>query len=303
MNASKNKLYIFGNGFDRAHALATGYNDFRSWLKANKHDSFIERFERLYPNVKILNAKGEIEWGDLEKALGLTTAEDMIEFDQSYTDCGCVDKNMAQGSNIIAVTTTLQNLLDSWARSIDVSCAKSFLEIDSDCMFLTFNYTTVLEDNYKVPKENVLHIHNSVTNPGNMIIGYYDPTVGGKYIYPIETGENAQRIRIAKVEHRRYIKYTSSCIRKNKHFFESLKDIQEIHVFGHSLEIVDLPYIKEISQNVRMETVWNIYIYNLAKDPLKETIINTRIRPFIKDEQAIKYLDTSEFPNHVQPCN
>ena len=41
------KLYIIGNGFDRAHDLKTSYWDFRCNLEQNEEDFLVE-FEKLY---------------------------------------------------------------------------------------------------------------------------------------------------------------------------------------------------------------------------------------------------------------
>lgn len=305
MEKTIDKLYIMGNGFDRAHDLPTSYNHFRLWLMENRNEIFIKRFENLYPKIKCLNDKDEIIWGDLEKALGQTTVDEMIEYDKNYFDCSCQnDDTLQQGSKITAVTSTLQCLLDSWAKSINVNNVKPVFNIEQNSCFLTFNYTTVLEHVYDVPNENVLHIHNCVENSGNMIIGYHDPTVDAKYVYPIEEDKNeGLRIRTAKVEYRRYIKDTSTCIRNNNSFFQSLKNIENIYIFGHSLETVDLPYFREISNTVRDSTIWHVFIHDInSVQPDKMRDINERIRSCI-GHQEIRFYDSTEFPKHNNRCN
>ncbi|MGL5964672.1 MAG: AbiH family protein [Fusobacteriaceae bacterium] len=47
-------------------------------------------------------------------------------------------------------------------------------------------------------------------------------------------------------------------IRANKAFFNSISNVKNIYVVGHSLGEVDMPYFKEILKKVNKDTKWNV---------------------------------------------
>lgn len=53
-------------------------------------------------------------------------------------------------------------------------------------------------------------------------------------------------------------------IENNNDYFKSLSDIKEIHIIGHSLNEIDLPYFKEIVNNVPNNVEW--YLFFKDKD-------------------------------------
>lgn len=61
------RLFIVGNGFDRAHDLPTSYWDFRTFLETNYPD-FLESFEQHYYIVSNDSEefKRNLLWNDFE---------------------------------------------------------------------------------------------------------------------------------------------------------------------------------------------------------------------------------------------
>jgi hypothetical protein len=63
-------------------------------------------------------------------------------------------------------------------------------------------------------------------------------------------------------------KPTNNILEEQKAFFESLKDIEEVHILGHSLAPVDMPYFAEIAKNIDLKKVrWLVSFYDKKKIP------------------------------------
>ena len=56
-------------------------------------------------------------------------------------------------------------------------------------------------------------------------------------------------------------KQTEQIIESNRPFFDSLNDISEICILGHSLSEVDFKYIETVSQHVGHNVEWKISYY------------------------------------------
>ena len=54
------------------------------------------------------------------------------------------------------------------------------------------------------------------------------------------------------------LKDTTTIIRNNQNFFQSLSNIEQVIVYGHSLNEVDWPYMKEIVNNIGLDKQWRI---------------------------------------------
>jgi hypothetical protein len=50
-------------------------------------------------------------------------------------------------------------------------------------------------------------------------------------------------------------------LKNNRDFFISLKDVSEIIVLGHSYGYVDLPYFKEVKDNIK-KSKWKMAYYS-----------------------------------------
>lgn len=65
-------------------------------------------------------------------------------------------------------------------------------------------------------------------------------------------------------------KKTDCIIAKHEAFFDSLKDIKEVTVLGHSLADVDMPYFFKVKESIRLEARWSIsYHTNADKQRMK----------------------------------
>lgn len=56
-------------------------------------------------------------------------------------------------------------------------------------------------------------------------------------------------------------------IAKKQDFFELLKEVQEINIYGHSMAHVDVPYFKEIIKHLDLTQVkWRVSYYSDGED-------------------------------------
>lgn len=68
-------------------------------------------------------------------------------------------------------------------------------------------------------------------------------------------------------------KDTNRIIRQNVRFFDSLHDVTEIFVLGHSMASVDMLYFQEIKSNVQPDAVWTLSVYSQADKQRKNKAI------------------------------
>ena len=181
------ELFIFGNGFDLAHRLETQYSDFRNYL--NTHDSdtkwFLDSLEESY-HVNDDTDSVQNWWRTFEYGLG--DSFDFITEFEAQAECTFSSMMDDEGETMPDVESTLeaywkpfyeyiQNLnmwMLKWVSTIDLSSvAPKYKRLinNKKFLFLTFNYTELLEDIYKIEEKNILHIHGSLSD-GNVVIGH-----------------------------------------------------------------------------------------------------------------------------------
>lgn len=153
------------------------------------------------------------------------------------------------------------------------------LNIDTDALFFSFNYTLVLERTYHIDEKKVWHIHNSIENPDNIIIGHdsdegklYSTYLSNKTNY-IVSPDFVDRINRKTAQGSKKVK---KIIENQGDRFRSLySQIKHIVVMGFSFNDIDMPYIEKIwSVNEhKKDTIWTLYVYT----PEDESIIGKLI--------------------------
>jgi hypothetical protein len=183
----------------------------------------------------------------------------------------------------------LSKHLLGWVNTIKMPLEPAFKLIGEkkEDVYLTFNYTLVLEGLYLIEEDNILHIHVSKKDNENpLIIGhgnkeliknaYKSAYEAWNLEYPDEMGEAAYNA-IAKY-YERTLKDVNSYISLNMKFFERLEKLKEIHIIGHSLGDVDIPYLKKIHQMSGADTKWVIYFYEISdEEKFKKKIVDIGI--------------------------
>lgn len=198
------KLFIIGNGFDLSHQLPTTYNNFRNYLAefagvdVNHRNNFtlpntyinhdgvweIDEQRASFFLYNLLENTENIEenWEDFEAALGRLNFN--IVFEENYPEvydregdlnCFHTSNNRENISAAINQSCTLiYDIFTEWIESIhlnNIIALENFSRIfDRNSLFLSFNYTKVLEDIYHIPAENICHIHGVIGDP--LVVGH-----------------------------------------------------------------------------------------------------------------------------------
>ena len=75
------------------------------------------------------------------------------------------------------------------------------------------------------------------------------------------------------------LKRTSRIIDENADFFESLSDIDEVIIIGHSLNTVDMPYFKKVFNSISKNAIWKAYYFeDTDEKPFEKVLIDLGIR-------------------------
>lgn len=260
----RNTLFFIGNGFDLFHELKTSYNDFHDWLMKYRYDDFVSVMEKLFPTLK--NGK-LLLWKDFEKALGLFNPFQIhANFFQGIND-GMYNENVQKRvvKRIKPYLDSIPELLREWVSSISLDNIEQKLSLSDKSLYMSFNYTPLLEKVYYIPQNHILHIHNSVTNNESLITGHLE-TYPPNSIDNVNVNIENSVLNIVK-ELNGLRKPVEDLIVKNQNFFNSLKDINQVVVFGHSLSEIDRLYFTEVVRQVHDDTTW---IFAVKDDEAKK---------------------------------
>lgn len=298
------KLYIIGNGFDIGHNLPTKYWDFRTYLE-NMYPDFLYVFEEhyyIYPNMSDED-KAKLLWNELETNLANIDEDTIIaesvsiELGLESGDIGIEDTLYEFFSDEYSYINKLAKYLKQWVRTIKIrDTEKKSSFITNDAVYITFNYTAVLENVYGILPSNIIHIHGSLRRNDN------EPVLGhGNYKRIeriIEKKEKANELFNEKLSsicraienyYKKTYKNVSRYVVTLQKFYN--KPIDEICVIGHSLAGVDRYYFKEIDDQTRNKLIWRIYYYSSnEKEKLKNNLVDAGV-----DAERIKMIPTSEF--------
>ena len=293
------KLYIIGNGFDRAHDLKTSYWDFRCYLERYA-EIFLVEFEKLYSfypydlneyHVPVDDQKEAIKryssalydqlWKNFEFKLGQPSEGEFDIICDAIIDemkelesgpIGIEDTLKLYFEEQLGFVIKLQDYLLKWAKQIKLSKAviKKNEILCSKDLFLTFNYTPTLECVYRIPESYICHIHGGVPPycQSAPIIGHGNQESIKKWLKckqenddVFDEGASAKCEAIANF-YKRTLKDTSRQLMLNSRFFHRLKKIDEVVVIGHSLADVDKPYFQKIVEITGKDIPWTILYHS-----------------------------------------
>ena len=289
------KLFLIGNGFDRAHGLPTDYWDFRSFL-SKVYPDFLMGFEEHYqlylgtPDEE----KKNILWNRFETNLANIDEDIIIEngvsidLDLESGDVGIEDTMYMCLSEEYRYIKYLSKYIKEWVRTISIKdCLPRTSKISrcNEDYYITFNYTATLENVYKIPSSNVLHIHGSLRSYTK------DPVIGHGNFKRLEEINS----KISEAEKLFDEKWSSVCKVVRDYYKTTFKDVNkyipslsiisdmkfdEIIVLGLSLEGVDLPYFKCIDMLTGKKLEWKIYCYHEDEGTKKkENLVDQGISP------------------------
>lgn len=270
------KLFIIGNGFDKGHGLATSYWDFRTYLE-NRYPDFLNAFEEhyyIYPGMDG-NAKRELLWNDLETNLANINEDVIIE--QAFNvemglesgDIGIEDTLYVYFTEEFKYIQLLAKYLKQWVRTIrirDVKKRTTLIKEAENALYITFNYTGVLQLVYKIGKEKIIHIHGSLRElDDEPVLGHGNKnsiTEINEEIQKATRNSDEKTKSICRVVENYYLD-TFKDINKYTYKLDKLKkeNIAEIIIIGHSIAGVDIPYFNIIDVFTGKKAKWNVYYY------------------------------------------
>lgn len=250
------KLYIVGNGFDLWHGIPSGYGDFKKYVRKHNREIF-EAVEEYLP-------AGD-DWWSLESAMADIDVNNIIDdlghfmpsyADDDWSDAGHHDFQYEVEEVVKRLSSRLTALFGDWIRTLPIptpGTAQTLLTcLDADAAFLTFNYTSTLQDLYAVPAEHVLHIHGQAkVRDEKLILGHaWNPAQRRSLNDRDDISEIDTRLMEAHTILDGYFlqtfKPSEKLILQHQGFFDQLDAVNAVHVLGHSLSDVDLPYLKAL---------------------------------------------------------
>lgn len=225
------KLYIIGNGFDLKHELPTSYYDFALYCKGHENELF-EDINRLFTQI----SKDSL-WSNFEDGLGYPDEE--IMYNEYYLPYSKDVRN----DGFLDLKNQLSLAFKEWIillRTYVPKLTKRFV-FDEDSIFISFNYTDVLESLYKV--HNILHIHGFAED------GEKEDNAGYIYGHSRVTPSPTEEFDSWDYQSKDFIESLKKDYQKDKlvEYIKSNPNITDIIVLGHSLNPIDDEYFLELA--------------------------------------------------------
>lgn len=274
-----NNLLILGNGFDIAHGIPSSYNQFRSYMQCERKSLICQNKEKSAEEIKhvidffdsvLKNNKGEVDWGDLEQALGNNKVYEQMDRNQNISRIGhrgfqlkgkrdgsTDDKigklSLYTGTSIFnVVSRVLRDWITDLKRS-DITKIDGFLSEEKFFDFnnfkkvINFNYTDTAQK-YVSNDTKIIQIH-----------------VGNKVTYTFGHNERAKidtKWGPDKDLFNVFQKDTME-IYNNKLKEELPENIEGITTYGFSFSDPDMPYVEYLIKDKKIDqnTKWTIFIY------------------------------------------
>ena len=165
----KSRLYVIGNGFDLWHGLPTGYSDFCEYssdaLEESEQFFWFQEDQRAWSDFE--NDLGTFDWAvfyDVHNHHDL----DFNDFKMSYI-AGLEDELIQEANRHV---DTIRESFVEWVDSIDISLLKPRMHFKANARFITFNYTSTLQQIYGISEDRVLHIHGRAETYDELIFGH-----------------------------------------------------------------------------------------------------------------------------------
>lgn len=261
MNTKKDTLYIIGNGFDLHHGLNTSYKNFR--------DNVVLKAPNLWKQLIDIygdDVTKDMWWSDFEAKLADINYYHLLNSDNGVAMGGMKVQNFLTGQ--------LPPLFGKWINSIKLHILpENEVDIDKDALFFTFNYSLVLEKKYKVNKDNIWHIHNSIEEVDKIIVGHDSDS--NTLISNYNSNRGNQQYNSWIVGNiipwaAKGAKDVDKRIAENKKTFHKYSNIKHIISMGFSFNEIDMPYIKAIisSNSNKNDIDWTIYYHQEGEDDI-----------------------------------
>lgn len=255
------RLYIIGNGFDRAHGLPCSYGDFKEYCR--------DYAPEMYQRINLFYTDSDKLWSDFEKEMPNIDEAKLFdwatllnsEWNQSWNGYyRFIDTIKEEVDYLQYLPYTFRD----WVFSINIEdVRRKFRLYHGNSLFLSFNYTKVLERVYGIPSCIVNHIHGVADNDTSLlIVGHGDADCEIDEMFDSDNDLELEACKEIKDLVKCWRKDTASVIQQNSNFFNALHDVNEIFVLGHSMASVDMPYFRRVKECVQPDAVWTLSVYS-----------------------------------------
>ena len=204
-------------------------------------------------NTFPLETDQDMLWSNFENALG--KYREWIIYDTYHKQNAHRNSHLSDDEMVKDMQRLCEDIpryMTEWAESISKN-AEPLLCLSDKSFYLTFNYTRLLEDIYKISPSQICHIHGKVGS-GLVITGHnYERDEKGQYDddYMQELLKSFNQL----------LKNTEEQIKKHEYFFNRLKDVTHVVVIGHSLDQIDMDYFKKVARSVAPNVKWHFTRY------------------------------------------
>lgn len=281
-------LYIIGNGFDLHHKVNCSYENFRNWM-SETNPYVMDSIEETYGDCN------EDWWSDFENQLVSLDAirfgaqiayENPPDLMSDHCDSTWNDAEIEVEQQLESLYFNLRDCFHDWIEQLNKPQGEKKVKIEiKDSIFINFNYTKTLEDLYGVNPDRVLHIHGCIDCDDDFILGhgksYEELEQINKEDFPElpddlpsediaefyeENSEKGHEIHeqfairapINGVASQR--KPVAELISRYSPFFDSIKAVKHVHVYGLSISDVDKPYLEYFASKFK-DSYWEFSDY------------------------------------------
>ncbi|MEK4261869.1 bacteriophage abortive infection AbiH family protein [Paenibacillus sp. FSL L8-0499] len=229
-------------------------------------------------------------WNSFEEALGKLDHLQLQE-DNSYNLINYAADDWSESANHdyqemiaqdLSFISRMPQYFSEWIVGVNTCVSRCISQniMSENNLFLNFNYTDTLESTYSIPASKILYLHGNALHGDRLILGHHDDSnFKEKPIPAFNTEEEWEeweanlsdydddfREQEAREEIKSYFKKTykntALIVQENCGFFESLTQIEEVYILGHSLSVIDMDYFKAIKEAVLKNYKWYISYYS-----------------------------------------
>tara|TARA_B110000196_G_scaffold217278_1_gene186579 strand:+ start:1195 stop:2127 length:933 start_codon:yes stop_codon:yes gene_type:complete len=264
-------VYIIGNGFDLHHQIRSSFNQFKAYVKKCDNELYtaIEEFLPV-----------DDSWSDLEESFAHIDIHNMTEqaldFLQSYntedwSDSYHHDYQFAITETVDLLSTKLVARFTEWISKLEIppegAINVSSLSLERDASYFSFNYTNTLNEIYNIDDRKILYIHGKVDDEwSDVVLGHaWEPRDIPSLNSNVEVDNVDTRImegnQILDDYFGKTFKPIQSLIQLNSNYFNSLNEVNNVYVLGHSLSEVDIEYFMKITKSVPNSARWYVSYY------------------------------------------
>ena len=296
------RLYIIGNGFDLHHGIKSSYSNFKAYLEGKDQD-LVENLEAYFDADSL--------WSDFESTLEHLDTDKIVDECMDYLEPYSSDKwsdayhhdyQYEVQKRIDVITSQLKERFTEWILQLSTSFdLEELVSLDKEGLYINFNYTNTLQRLYRIPDDQILHIHNkAIDQNSTLILGHSRNPQNSQSLAELNDEDTDVRVAEGNEILDKYFedtyKSTGRIISENQRFFQNLTSIREIIVLGHSLSKVDEPYFAEIIRNVDARSVkWTISYYSAkAIENYQETMSRLGIDPDLIEYKKMNEIDSTQ---------